>query len=488
MAGEYDNYNQKQKEALLFGDYSGLSQQEKEGLLFGTGMPQGKPQGSTKGKLVAGGKAGVEGNYSAYTPITEGTGDREADIRNLYTTLFGREPSQAGLDYWLSDGTPIGQLRDTLLQAAQADNSQDWQYFTGQTTDPFDPNAGTDTGQVDLGTGDPVVDPVVDPVIDTDTGTTGGYTEADVIALYQELFGRQPSRAGLDYWMQHAGQWDLDTLRSTMLEGAAQDDIDRYNTTPVPDPTETYDPDVENPYQPPDQSERTEGWTWRDYEAGAPDLEGGGGTNPNDLDYQWYVPGQESPWGNLGVEGGNKDFYKNQFNSLLADEQNFRNEQNWAKAIRMKQAQDKAAFDKANPEEPFTWEGKIDDVFAQPEGQGSGMDVATGEWRLNDQYGFTPETSNNEILRSMSNLSAFDDFDRQLMQGWLDDPAGETDFGWAGHSDPNSLIAAFGQDGELAPNNRKWMNTVANNLFTQGSSNAGGPAGMTTPAGYASPI
>ena len=68
-------------------------------------------------------------------------------------------------------------------------------------------------------------------------------------------------------------------------------------------------------------------WNWESFQPGAPSLEGGGGYDPNDYAFDRYVPGQESPWGIPDVQGGNKDFYRNQFLNLLKDEQNFQNRQ-----------------------------------------------------------------------------------------------------------------------------------------------------------------
>ena len=75
-------------------------------------------------------------------------------------------------------------------------------------------------------------------------------------------------------------------------------------------------------------------WNWDDFQPGAPSLDGGGGYDPNDYAFDRYVPGQESPWGIPEVEGGNKDFYRNQFVNLLKDEQNFQGRQDQAALAR----------------------------------------------------------------------------------------------------------------------------------------------------------
>ncbi len=75
----------------------------------------------------------------------------------------------------------------------------------------------------------------------------------------------------------------------------------------------------------------------------------GGGLDPNDFANDFFVPGEDSPWGIPGVVGGNNDFYRNQFIDLLRGEQNFQNAE--------RAAQQRQADLRANPPDrlPMDW-------------------------------------------------------------------------------------------------------------------------------------
>ena len=135
------------------------------------------------------------------------------------------------------------------------------------------------------------------------------------------------------------------------------------------------------------------GWNWDDFEPGAPSLEGGGGYDPNDYAFDRYVPGQESPWGVPDVEGGNKDFYRNQFMNLLSQEQGFREQQRTAQLLR-----DEAA---TNPSQgvqtDWSWiEGGLPEVDVMESGYASpleGLEPSRGGYQEGGSpYVFNPST------------------------------------------------------------------------------------------------
>jgi hypothetical protein len=109
-------------------------------------------------------------------------------------------------------------------------------------------------------------------------------------------------------------------------------------------------------------------WNWDDFRPGAPSMDGGGGYNPDDFAFERYVPGQESPWGVPEVQGGNKDFYRNQFMNLLSQEQGFQSKQR-AAALRRQEAE-------ANPQQApamdWSWlEGGLPEVTVMDNGYAS---------------------------------------------------------------------------------------------------------------------
>ena len=152
------------------------------------------------------------------------------------------------------------------------------------------------------------------------------------------------------------------------------------------------------------------GWNWDDFEPGAPSLEGGGGYDPNDYAFDRYVPGQESPWGVPDVEGGNKDFYRNQFMNLLSQEQGFREQQRTAQLLR-----DEAA---TNPSQgvqtDWSWiEGGLPEVDVMESGYASpleGLEPSRGGYQEGGSpYVFNPSTG-GFTLRGGGSFGGFGGF------------------------------------------------------------------------------
>jgi len=87
-------------------------------------------------------------------------------------------------------------------------------------------------------------------------------------------------------------------------------------------------------------------WNWDFFQPKSPGAGEWGGYDQDYGVFSRYQPGQESPWGMPDIEGGNKEFYQQQFNNLLRDEQGFRNQQR-AAALRgvVSENQRQADFD-----------------------------------------------------------------------------------------------------------------------------------------------
>jgi hypothetical protein len=134
-------------------------------------------------------------------------------------------------------------------------------------------------------------------------------------------------------------------------------------------------------------------WNWGEFGQGAPSLDGGGGYDPNDYAFDRYVPGQESPWGIPEVQGGNKDFYRNQFVNLLRGEQNFQNKQRDA----VTQRQYAAANPVAAAPNDWSWiEGGLPQVELMDNGYAKplqGLDLSrSGYQQGGAQFFFNPMT------------------------------------------------------------------------------------------------
>lgn len=221
---------------------------------------------------------------------------------------------------------------------------------------------------------------------------------------------------------------------------------------------------LDDPENPPPGYEGGYDWNWDDFQPGAPSLDGGGGYDPNDYAFDRYVPGQESPWGIPEVEGGNKDFYRNQFVNLLRDEQNFRDRQRGADEIRQEAAE--------NPLEapPMDWswlEGGLPEVRV-----GGGPD----DWRMQEGYG--DSLSNDETLTNLRTAGDISKSTYDWFKGnFQTNPEGGENNWWTANNDYQGLFGS-GQD----PAGRAAYQDLAGGLFD----NFGSPEGVA--AGYAAPV
>jgi hypothetical protein len=184
-----------------------------------------------------------------------------------------------------------------------------------------------------------------------------------------------------------------------------------------------------------------------------------------------YSLGEESPWGNLGQEGGNLQFYKNQLNNLNAQSQAHQTSA-FAAAMRRQAAMD-------NPQEPqemdWGWANKgegLRDVNV------AGED--TGGYDLNSN--FTNDTTNQEIMEWWQPRGSQDDQDFWSAKIALNDP-GAQQTNWANAGDPNTLIDQLGPVVEDGSPNRDRMSTLFQNIYGKNASSTG-----STPSGYATPI
>ena len=314
----------------------------------------------------------------------EAAPDYSGQLNGLYNQLLGRDIRQTGLDYWsndLANGASIDDVRANIMRSQEYAAYQDAQNSSSEPPPPPPPP--------------PPVKTAYDRVSD-----------GRINDIYNELFGRDARATGLDYWGDWSEQYHSDYLRKAIIAGANRDGEDYqwyYNNVVNKNQGATSTSDWGDPYKDvgpnepvsdPDQTPGAGGgynWNWEDFQAGAPDMEGGGGYDPNDYAFDRYVPGQESPWGVPDIEGGNKDFYRNQIVSLLRDEQNFRDRQRESDAIR----------EGSDPLEPtpmdWSWlEGGLPEVRV-----GGGAD----DWRQNDGYAGLNNLQALDRLRAGGDIS-----------------------------------------------------------------------------------
>jgi len=253
---------------------------------------------------------------------------------------------------------------------------------------------------------------------------------------------------------------------------------------PIPDPTGNQPPSGGMPpptgdgsYEEwtPDLSAGKPSWNWDYFKPKAP---GDGEWSGYDEDYgvfERYQPGQDSPWGMADIEGGNTDFYQQQFNNLLRDEQDFR--------TRQRAAQLRASESAANPAGAINF----DDMWSSmdlPEVQMGTGKVQSTSYNLNPTYeGMT----NQEAWNSMKNLGAFGDRDTNK---YMDNYFARNDFGgandWGTYGDPNAAFASINPESWKGMKHagvvQDTLAQVMNNIYQ------GNQQGPKAPVGYASPV
>ena len=188
----------------------------------------------------------------------------------------------------------------------------------------------------------------------------------------------------------------------------------------------------------------------------------------------------DSPWGMDNIEGGNRDFYQQQFVNQLRDEQGYQNRERAAQGRRM--------FAQNNPQEVEAQMGSWD--WAN-NGKGLGqVDVSTGtpednrQWGLNT--GFNSDMTNEEVVRRAFEFDTFSKDQQKNMQYWLN-PKNHQDnswfesTSWANAGNPNEFKSRLG-DG-LSRENQRWQSQLADILYAKQ-----GALGASAPIGYANPL
>ena len=400
-------------------------------------------------------------------------------IDRIFRELFGRPAEDAGAEY----------------------------YANWVNEDP-DANLPTLYGTIYAGASDEDKQWYVDNVVNggNDNGTSyDRMSDAEINAIYQELFGRDAAQGGLDYWGDYSETLeDNSIMRDAIYSGASEEDIQWYIDNVLNDPDDDNngggnngggnngggnDFNWEDPYNGvgPDDTNEQPGmsggynWNWEAFQSGAPSMDGGGGYDPNEYAFDRYVPGQESPWGVPDVEGGNKDFYRNQMVSLLSDEQNFRGGQRRAEQQRWLTDLIRSGAEKPEQISQERWDNEQGRLTPTPLDwswlEGGLPEVQVGgpdDYRYNEGYEGLSNIEALTRLRSEGDISrtTYDWFRRN----WEDDQAGDQTW-WTGNNDYNEMVTIG-----VNPTSRGHYQSVADGLYT----NYGAPNGVAP--GYAAPI
>ena len=220
-------------------------------------------------------------------------------------------------------------------------------------------------------------------------------------------------------------------------------------------------------------------WNW-DYFA--PKQQGDGAWGGYDQDYQAferYQPGMKSPWGMPNLEGGNKEFYQQQFVNLLRDEQGYRARQKEAQGIRQDALND--PFTPPPSDQMFNWAngGKgLADVTV-----GGGQQSTPVTWGLNSDYGITSDMNNRQAVGAMSQLLTPQE-QSMMSEHFREAPDVASQNNWLTAGSPQALLGNAGTNSKLSPEFSNTLQKVWNNIYKS----SGGPSGPNVPEGYASPI
>ena len=303
------------------------------------------------------------------------------------------------------------------------------------------------------------------------------------------------------------GEGELALGGSVVYPGQEGETITGGGTTPPP---VAVLPPTETPL-PPDTNEPTDDWFWTDpvgYE-NAPQPDGDGefveGGPPVDTSWDWsffrdrapgerqwggydedyqaferYVPGMESPWGLPNVEGGNKDFYQQQFLNQLRDEQGYQNRERAAQ-MRRQEALNAEPQD-ISGEDMWSWayggQGLPDVTMGTGQSQPAGYD-------LNKAFQ-SGQATNADILRWAAGNESFGKDQRHWYSKHLANPDAQQGMDstyWSSAGDPNTLIGNLPTDNTvLSRQNQRYMTDLFNTLYNPGAQ------GPMAPVNYASPV
>ena len=173
------------------------------------------------------------------------------------------------------------------------------------------------------------------------------------------------------------------------------------------------------------------------------------------------------------IEGGNRDFYQQQFVNQLRDEQGFQN--------RERQAQELRNFAMENPYEaaPTDWSFANKGKGIRDVQMGTGQSVPSG-YNLNK--GLSSGATNDEIFRWASTLDDTHPDTASWYSQMIGGPDGDSTY-MSSAGNPNTLINDLpGEGSELGATNQRRMTLLFNKLYNPSST------GSMTPLGYASPI
>jgi hypothetical protein len=344
--------------------------------------------------------------------------------------------------------------------------------------------AGSYKQHVDLGSGQNYWIPVVDgePIMTLEEAKSGGYnwvpsaSGVGVVLDTGQGVTQPPTGGGGGGTQPPVGGGTLPPTETPLPPITNEPTDDWYWTDPVgyenaPPPDGTGEFVEGGP--PPDTS-----WDWSFFRDRAPGDRQWGGFDEDYQAFERYIPGQDSPWGLPNVEGGNEDFYQQQFLNQLRDEQGYQNRERAAQMRRYEASLPENQAEPISGEEMWEW------AYG-----GRGLpDVTMGgspreqSWELSSAL--QPGQTNSDVWRWAAGLDRFknDDYARKQLQRMLATGEDESTY-WTSIGDPNKIIQNLGKNPDgLTGKNRALLSEIANAMYNQSS------MGPVAPSNYASPV
>jgi len=220
-------------------------------------------------------------------------------------------------------------------------------------------------------------------------------------------------------------------------------------------------------------------WDW---DAFAPKPQGANAWGGYDQDYQAferYQPGMDSPWGMPNVEGGNEEFYQQQFVNQLRDEQGYQS--------RERAAQDRYQDALDNPFEAgptdWSWANSGDGLGIVTEGTGR---ISPKSYSLKDAY---RDMDNQSIWSDIKEKEVFDSYHndvRRSVDNWFIRNPELAEGRQFISDDPTQGLDRFDPETLSIMNDpystRSGLENILSYIY------AGEGAGPVAPLGYASPV
>jgi hypothetical protein len=192
----------------------------------------------------------------------------------------------------------------------------------------------------------------------------------------------------------------------------------------------------------------------------------------------------DSPWGMPNLEGGNKDFYQQQFVNQLRDEQGYQSREREAQGRR----QD--AIDNPFEAAPTDWSWANNGKGLGQTTTSTGIQEDNRAWGMGE--GFSEGMTQNDINTTAMNWDGWDENARDKFNYWSDpknhEGGLEADYynkpsWWTQVGNDPSRIQSSIRASDYDGSNKEWLGSIADRMWQKQ-----GKLAPSAPTGYANPL